>query len=104
MPATDAPSLEALPLDAIYPDALIRDRTHADPAALAELRASILAHGLRMPVEVFVFAEPQGPCRYGLISGYRRLAAFRSLSSVTASPASTTIPAFVRAPARSPRR
>ena len=33
-----------------------------------------------MPIEVFVLAEPQGPPRYGLISGFRRLAAFRSLA------------------------
>ncbi len=97
MPAPDPLAFDPLPLDAIDPEALIRDRTHADDAALAELRTSILAHGLRMPIEVFELAEPHGPHRYGLISGYRRLAAFRSLAADGLT-AFTKIPAFVRAP------
>lgn len=91
------PAFAPLPLDAIDPEALLRDRTRADPAALAELRASLLAHGLRMPIEVFELAEPHGPHCYGLISGYRRLTAFRSLAADGLT-AFTTIPAFVRAP------
>ncbi len=97
MPAPDAPSFERLALDAIDPAALLRDRTHTDAAALAELRTSILAHGLRMPIEVFELAEPHGACRYGLISGYRRLAAHRALAADGLA-AFATIPAFVRAP------
>ena len=61
MPASDPPPFDPLPLDAIDPAALIRDRTRSDAAALAELRTSILAHGLRMPIEVFELAEPHGP-------------------------------------------
>ena len=97
MPAPDAPSFERLALDAIDPAALLRDRTQTDAAALAELRTSILAHGLRMPIEVFELAEPHGACRYGLISGYRRLAAHRALAADGLA-AFATIPAFVRAP------
>lgn len=92
------PALDPLPLDAIDAHALIRDRTRADAAALAELRTSLLAHGLRMPIEVFVLADPDGPRRYGLISGYRRLSAFRALAADGLA-AFTTIPAFVRTPA-----
>ena len=91
--------VELIPLEAIAAEALTRDRTAADPTALAELRLSIARNGLRMPIEVFELAEPDGPCRYGLISGFRRLAAFRELNEVardrTRFPA---IPAFVRRP------
>lgn len=97
MPAPAALAPEALPLAAIDPEALLRDRTRSDPAALAELRASILAHGLRMPIEVFELADPAGPRRYGLISGYRRLAAHHALAADGLA-AFATIPAFVRAP------
>lgn len=67
-----------LPLDQIDPHALIRDRSVIDPEGLAELRLSIATNGLRQPVEVF--ATPKG---YGLISGYRRLAAVRALFELT---------------------
>ncbi len=88
--------LITLPLGAIDAEALPRDRTHIEPEALAELRASILASGLRQPVEVFELAEPEGELRYGLISGYRRLAAFRALAADDLPFAE--IPAFLRAP------
>ena len=88
--------LLTLPLDAIDAEALPRDRTSLCPEALAELRASILASGLRQPVEVFALAEPSGPNLYGLISGYRRLAAFRALAEDGLPFAE--IPAFLRAP------
>ena len=87
-----------IPLDAIADDALGRDRTALDPDALDELRLSIAAPGLRMPIEVFELAEPDGPRRYGLISGFRRLAAFRALAA-DGLPGHATIPAFVREPA-----
>jgi ParB family chromosome partitioning protein len=91
--------LLSLPLDAIDAidaEALPRDRTSLCPEALAELRASILASGLRQPVEVFALAEPEGSLRYGLISGYRRLLAFRAL--VADGLPFAEIPAFLRAP------
>lgn len=88
--------LVSLPLGAIDAEALPRDRTRLCPGALAELRASILASGLRQPVEVFALAAPEGPVRYGLISGHRRLIAFRSLAA-DGLPFGE-IPAFLRAP------
>jgi ParB family chromosome partitioning protein len=88
--------LLTLPLSAIDEAALPRDRTSLCPEALAELRASILASGLRQPVEVFRLAEPDGPRQYGLVSGYRRLAAFRALAADGLPFAE--IPAFLRAP------
>jgi ParB family transcriptional regulator, chromosome partitioning protein len=87
-----------IPLDAIDEHALARDRTAADPAALDELAASVAAAGLRMPVELFALEGEPG--RYGLISGFRRLAAFRALRAAALDPAPyAAIPAFVRAPA-----
>ena len=94
-----------IPLAAIEAEALPRDRTAVEPEALAELQASILASGLRQPIEVFAAApEPGDPGpRYGLISGYRRLAAFRALAP-GAGDRFARIPAFVRPPPTSPRR
>lgn len=92
-----------VPLAAIAEDALARDRSHLDPTALAELKHSILATGLRMPIELFPLPEPDtdpdpSAPRYGLISGFRRLAAFRA-HAADGLPAFTTIPAFLRTPA-----
>jgi len=91
--------IHLIPLDAIAEDALARDRTTLDPEALQELNVSIAASGLRMPIEVFELAEPSGPRRYGLISGFRRLAAFRSLHDTARDKARyAAIPAFLREP------
>lgn len=64
-----------IPIDAIDLDHVTRDRTHVDPAEMDELVASIRASGLRLPVEV----APTSPGRYGLISGFRRIQAVRTL-------------------------
>jgi ParB family chromosome partitioning protein len=87
-----------IPLDAIAADALARDRAAHDAAALEELKLSIATHGLRMPVEVFELAEPEGELRFGLISGFRRLAAFRALRDEWGLKQCAEIPAFVREP------
>lgn len=89
--------LQAIPTDAIADTALTRDRAATDQAALDELRDSILAHGLRMPIEVFELADPFDGRRWGLISGFRRLAAVRALAA-WGIPGHDTIPAFVRQP------
>lgn len=87
-----------LPTAGIAENALTRDRSATDPTALDELRTSLLAHGLRMPIEVYELSEPDGPLRYGLISGFRRLAATRALAGMGI-PGHDHIPAFVRTPA-----
>lgn len=98
MPAPDTnPGLIRIPTDAIAADALVRDRSAVDPAALEELRTSILAHGLRMPIEVYALDTPDGPRRYGLISGFRRLAATRALAAMGVA-GHDTIAAFLREP------
>ncbi|HUF86745.1 MAG TPA: ParB/RepB/Spo0J family partition protein [Thermohalobaculum sp.] len=88
-----------VPLAEIDSAALTRDRSGLDADALAELRLSIAASGLRMPVELFPLTAPSPPHRYGLISGLRRLHAYSELHALTADPRYAAIPAFLRAPA-----
>ena len=90
--------IHLVPLPEIDAEALARDRTSHDEAALLELRLSIATSGLRMPIEVYPLAESCPPFRYGLISGFRRLAAFRALYALTGHDKYATIPAFLRAP------
>tara|TARA_R110000787_G_scaffold36948_15_gene94164 strand:- start:963 stop:2057 length:1095 start_codon:yes stop_codon:yes gene_type:complete len=84
-----------LPLADINPDAMVRDRTVLDPGEMDELKASILANGLRLPIEVFELPDGQG-VRYGLLSGYRRLRAVQALAAEGKMPA--TIKAILRSP------
>jgi hypothetical protein len=65
-----------LPLDAIAPDHLTRDRLPAEDEEMAVLRASIRLHGQRTPIEVTPLS---GALPYGLISGWRRLEALKAL-------------------------
>ncbi len=91
--------IHLIPLAEIDEHALSRDRTAIDEASLTELRLSIATHGLRMPIEVFALAEPHGPHRYGLISGFRRLAAVRALAETFHDKSRfAAIPAFLRTP------
>lgn len=82
--------VQMLAIDAIDQDFIRRDRLVDDEEAMAELEASIAANGLRAPIEVSKTAQG-----YGLISGFRRLRAFRRLAAQEAQFAE--IPAFVRA-------
>ena len=91
-----ADPLLTIPLSQIDAAALPRDRSHLDPAALAELQSSIAAHGLRQPIEVWRL-PPAHPQPYGLISGLRRLTAHQNLARLR--PGSfLTIAAFLRTP------
>jgi ParB family transcriptional regulator, chromosome partitioning protein len=104
MQIPDPNDLRRIPIHAIDADALTRDRTGVDAEAAAELEASILANGLRQPIEVYAFPDPVGtrggpPLLYGLITGHRRLTAFRALHARTSAPDFAAIPAFLRAPA-----
>jgi ParB family chromosome partitioning protein len=92
-------SLHTAEIDAY---ALPRDRLELDESALAELTTSIATSGLRQPIEVWAYAEPAGPHRYGLISGLRRLTAHRRLASLRGTDEFTTIAAFLRTPATIP--
>lgn len=91
-----------LPLAAIDPHALPRDRRTFDEGDLDTLQRSIATEGLRQPIEVFPI---EGDRPWGLISGHRRLLAFRRLDAET--PAETPsrwaeIPCFIRQPADIP--
>jgi hypothetical protein len=92
-----------LPLDAIASDHLARDRIgdrlpDEDPETIS-LRESIRAHGQRTPIEVVaVSAAPAGALPYGLISGWRRLAALQALQAETGEERFATVQALVRRP------
>ena len=92
-----------LPLDAIVPDHLARDRIGdrlpADDEDMAALRASIRAHGQRTPIEVVpVGGARTGALPYGLLSGWRRLCALKALLAETGDARFATIQALVRRP------
>jgi ParB family chromosome partitioning protein len=88
--------IEALPIDSIQSDVLVRDRTVIDPEEMAELKASIADHGLRLPIEVF--ARREGRRSYALLSGYRRLRAVTELFAETGDERFRSIAALVRDP------
>lgn len=90
--------VERIPLAAIEENAIPRDRTGLDGEALRELRDSILASGVRQPVEVFRLSGTEGAPRYGIVSGFRRVTACRELVEMGVERFGS-IPAFVR-PAR----
>jgi ParB family transcriptional regulator, chromosome partitioning protein len=95
-PDPDTPQVHLLDPAQIDADALPRDRTTLDEAALTELETSILLDGLRQPIEVWEFQTPrEDGARYGLISGMRRLTAFRRIHK---SRPEDRIPAFLRQP------
>lgn len=86
-----------IPTTEIDESALPRDRTHLDAAALLELRLSIATHGLRTPIEVFA-TDSDSPQPYALISGFRRLTAYRALHDLTQNPTYATINATILHP------
>ena len=90
-------TIHQIPLAEIDDAALPRDRTGLDPEPLRELRNSILKSGLRMPVELSR-SPTRAAHRYGIVSGFRRIAAFRELPTPGLD-AYATIPAFLRTPA-----
>lgn len=90
-------------VEQIMEDAIVRDRTVLDPAEMDELKLSIRAHGLRLPIEVFdTTATPNGARGgdkpFGLLSGYRRLYAVRELYALTGDDQFASIKALVRDP------
>lgn len=92
-------TIHRIPLDEIDEASLTRDRTALDAEAQAELRQSIMANGLRLPIEVYALGSPRPPHLWGLISGYRRLTAFRELREMLGADSPyATIPALLRAP------
>ncbi len=90
--------INEIPVDHIAANAIMRDRVELDPAEMMELKASILANGVRLPVEVMpADGALDGVVRYDLISGWRRLAAVRALLAETGEARFACVPALVRA-------
>ncbi len=87
-----------IPIHEITADALTRDRMAMDEDELTELCTSISANGLRLPIEVFEPSNPDTAGKFALISGFRRLAAYRRLNTLTAGEKYQTIPCFIRQP------
>lgn len=87
-----------IPLDQIDADDMLRDRAHLDEAEMDELRISIRANGLRLPIELYELDPPDEKHRYGLLSGYRRLMAVRGLWMATGEEGFATIKAIIRTP------
>ena len=83
---------EALPLDAVIADHLIRDRAVIDEGEMEALIESLRARGQQVPIEV----TDLGDGRYGLISGWRRLTALRRLAEEGAG--AGFVVAFLRRP------
>ena len=76
-----------LPLEAVDPAYLVRDRLGVDEEEMAALMASLEARGQQVPIEV----ADLGGERYGLISGWRRIEALRRMGR-------ETVLALLRAP------
>lgn len=87
--------VQALPLDAVDENHLVRDRIGLDEEELEPLIASIRVNGQRMPVEV----TELGQGRYGLISGWRRLQVLRRLWRETGDDRFAHVQALLRRPA-----
>ena len=67
--------IEAISIDAIKSDYLVRDRVDTDTDEMTALKDSLRANGQQTAIEVV----PHGPETFGLISGWRRLTALREL-------------------------
>jgi len=84
--------VQHLALERIEADWLIRDRLDTDAEELDSLIASLRSHGQRTPIEVTELPSGQ----YGLISGWRRLAALRRLHAETSDTRFGTVLAVLR--------
>jgi len=84
--------VQKIPLEAVDAAHMIRDRITIDAEEMAALETSLLTRGQQTPIEVVEISAG----RYGLISGWRRLSALRSLAQQGEGPGSVL--ALVRKP------
>lgn len=88
-----------LPLDTIAPDHLARDRLPTEDDEMEALRESLRTHGQRTPIEVTPLSGSGADALpYGLISGWRRLAALSALHAETGDARFGTVQAILRTP------
>lgn len=90
---TEGRLIQRLPLDQIKHDYLVRDRMVVDADDMTTLRESLTLRGQQTAIEV----TDLGDGTYGLISGWRRVAALRELHQEN--PVLDTVLAIVRKPA-----
>ncbi len=86
--------IQKLPLDSVMLDHLRRDRVSLDEEALVPLMESLRARGQQVPIEVTAL----GDGRFGLISGWRRMAALKRLHAETGEARFATVLAILRNP------
>ncbi|MCC5956792.1 MAG: ParB N-terminal domain-containing protein [Natronohydrobacter sp.] len=86
--------IQKLPLQAVVLDHLLRDRIALDEEALSPLMESLRARGQQVPIEVTAL----GGGRFGLISGWRRMAALKRLHAETGEARFATVLAILRSP------
>ncbi|WP_425093897.1 ParB/RepB/Spo0J family partition protein [Tropicimonas sp. S265A] len=86
--------VQALPLDTIVRDYLVRDRVVLEDEDMSALKASLRARGQQTPIEVVDL----GQGGYGLISGWRRLSALDALHRETGDERFATVQALLRRP------
>ena len=86
--------VQALDLDAVDVGYLVRDRMGADAAEFDTLVESLRARGQQTPIEVVDLADG----RFGLISGWRRMAALERLWAETGDERFKTVKVLLRRP------
>ena len=86
--------IQKLPLDAIVLDHLLRDRIGLEDTAQTALVESLRARGQQVPIEVTALGKGQ----FGLISGWRRMAALKQLHAETGAARFATVLAILRRP------
>ncbi|MCI2401157.1 ParB N-terminal domain-containing protein [Aliiroseovarius subalbicans] len=86
--------VQALPLDLVDEYHLVRDRLVADGEDMAALIESLRVRGQQTPIEVVELEQG----RFGLISGWRRLAALKVLHDESGEDRFATIQALLRKP------
>ncbi|MDJ0858415.1 MAG: ParB N-terminal domain-containing protein [Dinoroseobacter sp.] len=86
--------IQTVPLAAIERDYLVRDRIVAEDEEMTALKASLAARGQQTPVELVDL----GQGAYGLISGWRRLAALEALLDETGEDRFAHVQALLRQP------
>lgn len=84
--------VQRIALDQIHADHLVRDRMVLDEDEMDSLLASLRARGQQTPIEVVQRSDGS----YGLISGWRRLRAFKALHAETGDDSFASIQALIK--------